>query len=99
MINQTESILKIFLYQIRNCPGSAAVHDIQLSQLSRSLFSEITKAIPIFQFDWSGKKSIKKKETLKYSEKSLISGSVQMVFMWWDLKMDFDGMFMDFLLV
>ncbi|XP_077286863.1 arginine methyltransferase 7 [Arctopsyche grandis] len=77
--------------EIKKCPGSAAVHDIQLSQLPRSSFREITKPIAIFQFDWTGKKSIKKNETLTFTEKSLITGSIEMIFMWWDLKMDPKG--------
>lgn len=83
--------LSVF-FKIKKCPGSAAVHDIQLSQLTRSSFREITKPIAIFQFDWTGKNGIKKNETLAFTEKSLITGSIEMIFMWWDLKMDPKGL-------
>lgn len=37
---------------IKKCPGSAAVHDIQLSQLPLSSFNTIIPPTPVLRFDW-----------------------------------------------
>lgn len=37
---------------VRNCPGSAAVHDIQLSQLPLTSFNTIIPPTPVLEFDW-----------------------------------------------
>ncbi|CAK1544911.1 unnamed protein product [Leptosia nina] len=77
--------------KMKNCPGSAAVHDIQLSQLPRQAFTEISEQIPVFLYDWSGGSDIIKRRTGKQNFNALATGNAQMVFMWWELNMDTEG--------
>ncbi|XP_047516554.1 protein arginine N-methyltransferase 7 isoform X1 [Pieris napi] len=77
--------------KMKDCGGSAAVHDIQLSQLPRQAFKEISDQIPVFYYDWSGRSAIDKKRTVKQQFNSMITGNAQMVFMWWELNMDMEG--------
>lgn len=36
--------------EVVQCPGAAAVHDIQLSQLSPDLFKTILPPVPVFRY-------------------------------------------------
>ncbi|VVD04916.1 unnamed protein product [Leptidea sinapis] len=76
---------------IKNCAGSAAVHDIQLSQIPRNSFVEISEQIPVFYYDWSGKSAIDMKKTIKQKFTVTATGKAQAVFMWWELNMDTEG--------
>ncbi|XP_041987392.1 protein arginine N-methyltransferase 7-like isoform X2 [Aricia agestis] len=77
--------------KMKDCAGSAAVHDIQLSQLPRTDFKEVSEPIPVFYYDWSGKTPIDMKRTVKQKFSITNTGHAQMVFMWWDLNMDTEG--------
>ncbi|XP_068618340.1 protein arginine N-methyltransferase 7-like [Battus philenor] len=77
--------------KMKDCAGSAAVHDIQLSQLPRNTFRELSEQIPIFYYDWSGKTPIDFKKTVQQEFKVLATGKAQIVFMWWELNMDTEG--------
>ncbi|KAI5637866.1 protein arginine N-methyltransferase 7 [Phthorimaea operculella] len=77
--------------KMKDCAGSAAVHDIQLSQLSRKTFTELSEQLPVFYYDWSGKTPLDKKRMVKQNFTAIASGKAQMVFMWWDLNMDQEG--------
>ncbi|KAL0269287.1 UNVERIFIED_CONTAM: hypothetical protein PYX00_007077 [Menopon gallinae] len=88
--SKSETLIKI-PDKIKKCPGAAAVHDIQLSQLDHKLFKPLTKCLPVFRFDWSSKNPI---PTLRHSDvqfKAVDSGKTQVIFMWWDLVMDPEG--------
>ncbi|XP_030752768.1 protein arginine N-methyltransferase 7 [Sitophilus oryzae] len=76
---------------IKTCPGSSAVHDIQLSQLPLSSFNSIVPPIPVLRFDWSGKTPFVFTRSTIQSLKAVSHGKAQMVFMWWDLQMDIEG--------
>lgn len=76
---------------MKDCPGSAAVHDIQLSQLPRQAFRELSDPIPVFYYDWSGRTAIDMKRTVKQEFTVTSTGRAQMVFMWWELNMDTEG--------
>ncbi|XP_066254433.1 protein arginine N-methyltransferase 7 [Euwallacea similis] len=76
---------------IRKCPGSAAVHDIQLSQLPLSSFNPIIPPTPVLRFDWSGKTPFVFERSTIQTLTSLREGKAQMVFMWWELQMDING--------
>lgn len=78
-------------HQMKDCPGSAAVHDIQLSQLPRQAFRELSDPIPVFYYDWSGRTAIDMKRTVKQEFTVTSTGRAQMVFMWWELNMDTEG--------
>lgn len=67
------------------------MHDIQLSQLPLSDFKMLSDPIVVFEFDWSGKIPLIKNETNMKKTLASASGNVQMVFVWWDLKMDING--------
>ncbi|XP_060519406.1 protein arginine N-methyltransferase 7 [Cylas formicarius] len=71
------------------CAGSAAVHDVQLSQLSR--FNAITSPEPVLRFDWSGRTPFVYDRSTITSAVSQADGTAQMVFMWWELQMDADN--------
>ncbi|XP_060802656.1 protein arginine N-methyltransferase 7 isoform X2 [Amyelois transitella] len=77
--------------KMKDCAGSAAVHDIQLSQLPRSSFRELSDPIPVFYYDWSGRSPIDFKRTVKQQFSASGTGRAQMVFMWWELNMDTEG--------
>ncbi|KAL7641061.1 UNVERIFIED_CONTAM: hypothetical protein RMT77_008198 [Armadillidium vulgare] len=71
------------------CAGTAAVHDVQLSEISSQSFTPLSESIPVFEFDWSGRNiPLVKKRHTSNSFESLSSGNCDAVFMWWDLKMD-----------
>ncbi|KAF9419379.1 hypothetical protein HW555_004027 [Spodoptera exigua] len=74
-----------------DCPGSAAVHDLQLSQLPRNAFRELSDQIPVFYYDWSGRTPIIMKRTVKQDFTVSSTGKAQVVFMWWELNMDTEG--------
>nr|XP_021192702.2 protein arginine N-methyltransferase 7 isoform X2 [Helicoverpa armigera] len=74
-----------------DCPGSAAVHDLQLSQLPRHAFKELSEQIPVFVYDWSGETPIVMKQTVKQDFTVSDTGRAQVVFMWWELNMDTEG--------
>ncbi|KAG7162057.1 arginine N-methyltransferase 7-like [Homarus americanus] len=77
---------------VQRCPGAAAVHDIQLSQVPQEWFTPMSHPLPVFWFDWSGRqKDIPCDETTRVKFKTLASGDCDAVFMWWDLRMDQDG--------
>ncbi|KAM3966407.1 arginine methyltransferase 7 [Aphomia sociella] len=77
--------------KMKDCGGSAAVHDIQLSQLPRQAFRELSDQIPVFYYDWSGRTPIDMKRTVKQQFTVTNTGRAQMVFMWWELNMDTEG--------
>ncbi|GBP58490.1 Protein arginine N-methyltransferase 7 [Eumeta japonica] len=74
--------------KMKDCAGSAAVHDVQLSQLPRNAFRELSEQIPIFYYDWSGKTPIDMKKIIKQQFAAVATGRAQVVFMWWELNMD-----------
>ncbi|KAL0118065.1 hypothetical protein PUN28_009028 [Cardiocondyla obscurior] len=76
---------------IQACSGAAAVHDMQLSRLSRDAFVPLLPAQPIFRFDWSGKTPLLNNEKVSLLTQPLTSGIAHAIFMWWDLNMDTDN--------
>lgn len=76
---------------IRSCPGTAAVHDIQLSQLPPHSFNTIISPIAVLRFDWSGRTPFVFNRFTINSVKSECNGIAQAVFMWWVLQMDTEG--------
>lgn len=71
---------------VRDCEGSASLHDIQLSQLVPGEdFTPVTKPIEVLHFDFN------KLEDTPTSEEFPIANSDQLgtdaVFMWWSCKM------------
>lgn len=75
----------------KECSGSAAVHDIQLSQLPESSFNTIIPPIPVLRFDWSGRTPFVFERSTINTVKSERQGIAQCVFMWWELQMDTEG--------
>lgn len=67
------------------------MHDIQLNQLTESKFKKLTKPQAVLEFDFSGRTSL---DPYRVIDKNFViekSGNAQMVFMWWDLKMNPKG--------
>ncbi|GFY67684.1 protein arginine N-methyltransferase 7 [Trichonephila inaurata madagascariensis] len=77
--------------KVTSCHGSAAVHDVQMSQIPQDKFTRLTDPICVFEFSFTGEKSIEMNETFIKQVPSIASGSCEIVFMWWTLKMDMDG--------
>lgn len=75
---------------VKECVGTPAVHDIQLSQFPSTHFRTIISPIPIFHFDWSGKLEIPKQRCELQTKIIENNGLAQVIFVWWDLKMDPD---------
>uniref|UniRef100_A0A7I5E8E6 Protein arginine N-methyltransferase n=1 Tax=Haemonchus contortus TaxID=6289 RepID=A0A7I5E8E6_HAECO len=73
------------------CPGTAAVFDVQLSQLKRHQFTCLTDAFLAFEFDFESSDSIVYEESFDRSASCIESGHVDAVLMWWDLDMDGTG--------
>ncbi|XP_064640600.1 protein arginine N-methyltransferase 7-like [Lineus longissimus] len=74
------------------CPGSAAVYDLQLDQLVEGKdFRPITEPFKIFKFDYSGKTPIEYNRSQAAVLRTLRAGHCHAVFMWWDLHMDMDA--------
>ncbi|KAJ1529336.1 hypothetical protein ONE63_006126 [Megalurothrips usitatus] len=76
---------------VASCPGAAAVHDIQLSQLSPELFKTILPPEPVFRFDYSGRSPVIRDRSTVQVLKAACDGTAHAVFMWWDLVMDTKG--------
>lgn len=83
--------MKLLTFQIRNCAGSPAILDVQLSQLPRYKFIELSEVLPIFYYDWSGRTPIDKKKVVKQTLYATGDGKAHMVFVWWELNMDTEG--------
>ncbi|XP_015109826.1 protein arginine N-methyltransferase 7 [Diachasma alloeum] len=73
---------------IQKCPGSLAVHDLQLSQLPRASFTPLSPVLPLFHFDWTGRTPLVFNETSEVVFKGISGGKASGVFMWWDIVMD-----------
>lgn len=76
-----------------DCAGTAAVHDLQMSQLRRHQFIELSEPIPVFYYDWSGKIPLEKRRVVKQQFKAVDPGRAHVVFMWWELNMDTEGQY------
>lgn len=76
---------------IKQCAGSASVHDIQLSQLPESSINTIISPQPVFRFDWSGRTPFIYERSIIHTVKAENDGQAQAVFMWWELQMDTEG--------
>ncbi|XP_014662743.1 PREDICTED: protein arginine N-methyltransferase 7-like [Priapulus caudatus] len=78
-------------HKVAQCTGAAAVHDLQLDQLSPDQFEPITDPLLVFRFDYSGNTPILFNNHSVVDTKAKTEGSCDAVFMWWDLQMDLDG--------
>ncbi|XP_076448751.1 protein arginine N-methyltransferase 7-like [Babylonia areolata] len=73
------------------CGGVPSLHDLQLSQISPSLFTPVAPPVKVFRFDFSKRGALKKDETSEVSVEAQVDGKVDAVFVWWDLEMDPEG--------
>lgn len=76
---------------IKNCPGNAAVHDLQASQLPSHLIKPIVAPQAVLNFDFSGKTPFIFQRSTVSTLKAQRDGTANAVIMWWDLKMDIDN--------
>ncbi|XP_039963588.1 protein arginine N-methyltransferase 7 [Bactrocera tryoni] len=74
---------------VLQCKGDAAVHDMQLSQLSLEKFVPLTKPAEIFEFDFNRKSKtpvpVQRQQLLEMI--ALQPGSTDLIFYWWDISM------------
>lgn len=87
----TPRILVDAASSIKSCSEAAAVHDIQLSRLSRNEFKPLLPPQPIFRFDWSGHTPLQYNEKVCLNVSPTENGTAHAIFMWWDLNMDTEG--------
>ena len=80
-----------FHFKVAACSGAPAVHDLQLSQLDTRMFNIKGGSINICNFDFSGKTIIQTNEKFTKSFKAAMAGQIQIVFFWWELKMNPSG--------
>ncbi|XP_065299428.1 protein arginine N-methyltransferase 7-like isoform X1 [Dermacentor albipictus] len=73
---------------VRTCPGIAAVHDIQLSQLQPDDFVCVTDQMPVFRFVFSEIETLTFNETAVVHLKIKVGGTCHLVVMWWVLEMN-----------
>ncbi|XP_011304207.1 protein arginine N-methyltransferase 7 [Fopius arisanus] len=73
---------------VQTCPGSLAVHDLQLSQIPRDSFTKLSPVLPLFHFDWTGKTPLVFNETKELVFRANSRGRPSGVFMWWNIVMD-----------
>jgi protein arginine N-methyltransferase 7 len=78
---------------VNKCPGAAAVHDLQLDQVTTDMFTPITHPMPVFSFDFSGRDSPAFHRHSETQVKALSGGGgrCDAVFMWWELEMGIRG--------
>lgn len=69
--------------QIKNCPGAATVHDLQMSQLPRHLVTTIVPPQAVLNFDWSGRTPTVFERTNISAVTAACSGRAQAVFVWY----------------
>uniref|UniRef100_A0A914E2L4 Protein arginine N-methyltransferase 7 n=1 Tax=Acrobeloides nanus TaxID=290746 RepID=A0A914E2L4_9BILA len=91
--NKTPSM--VFKSPCDDCPGSAAVFDVQLSQLSSGNFTALGTPFIAFEFNFEDPDSIQYDEwktcdfiVSKVAEERAVMNAV---LMWWDLDMDGSG--------
>nr|XP_022901940.1 protein arginine N-methyltransferase 7-like [Onthophagus taurus] len=75
---------------VKNCKGTAAVHDLQLNNIDKNYFNTIISPKPIFKFDWSGKSPFIFDRSNVQTFQAERDGIAHAVFMWWELDMDID---------
>ncbi|XP_052231966.1 protein arginine N-methyltransferase 7-like isoform X1 [Dreissena polymorpha] len=76
---------------ILRCGGAPSLHDLQLDQLPEDKFTKLSEPFKVFSFDFTGQSPLLADRTTKSSVEMIVSGSVDAVFMWWDLEMDPEG--------
>ncbi|KAK6741870.1 hypothetical protein RB195_009627 [Necator americanus] len=76
-----------------DCPGTAAVYDVQLSQVHSHQFTRLSEPILAFSFDFESSDSIIYDETFDKIVTCKESGRIDAIMMWWDLDMDGKGEF------
>ncbi|XP_050700027.1 protein arginine N-methyltransferase 7-like [Eriocheir sinensis] len=78
---------------VQQCPGAAAVHDLQLSQVPRSWFTPLSEPLPVFRFDWGGRRrDLPTDEVTRVSFEALRGGGrCDAVLMWWEVTFDPEG--------
>lgn len=70
------------------CSGTAAVFDVQLSEVKCQEFRELSDPIIAFQFDFENEDKIIFDESFVREAIATRSGTVDAILMWWDIDMD-----------
>lgn len=77
--------------KFENCPGTAFLFDVQLSQYHDKFLSASDPQV-VMEFDFSGKVPIElERKSVKAFPPRLSGGTVQALLFWWDLLMDEEG--------
>lgn len=87
---ESREILLNIPKEVADCPGSSAVHDIQLSQLDISQVKTLVLPQPVFHFQWLNHNLVYER-TAMYTLEAQENGVPIGLFMWWDLQMDIDN--------
>ncbi|VDN02340.1 unnamed protein product [Thelazia callipaeda] len=73
------------------CPGTGAVHDIQLSEVPMDKITLLTSPFITFSFNFEDGPSIKYRETVIKTFTAQTDGTLEAILMWWELDMDGKG--------
>uniref|UniRef100_A0A8R1DG91 Protein arginine N-methyltransferase n=1 Tax=Caenorhabditis japonica TaxID=281687 RepID=A0A8R1DG91_CAEJA len=73
------------------CSGTAAVFDLQLSEVDRQDFRELAEPIVAFTFDFEHEDKIIFDESFIRETVATSSGTIDALMMWWDIDMDGNG--------
>lgn len=76
--------------KFQDCPGTAFLFDIQMSQFN-DMFQSAADPQVVMEFDFSGKVPIELDRQSVKAFAPKLTGSVQALFFWWDLLMDEEG--------
>ncbi|TRY61040.1 hypothetical protein TCAL_05739 [Tigriopus californicus] len=68
---------------------SFALHDVQMSQVQETWFTPITKPVPVFNFDFTGRSGpLPVNDMSCLPQLASVKGKCDAIFIWWELKMD-----------
>ncbi|CAA22252.2 Protein arginine N-methyltransferase 7 [Caenorhabditis elegans] len=73
------------------CSGTAAVFDVQLSEMKTHEFRELSEPIVAFKFDFEHEEKIIFDESFVREAVAHSSGTIDALLMWWDIDMDRNG--------
>ncbi|KAF1770637.1 hypothetical protein GCK72_002457 [Caenorhabditis remanei] len=78
-------------HPLGNCSGTAAVFDVQLSEVKTHEFQELSDPIVAFKFDFEHEEKIIFDESFVRKATAHSSGTIDAILMWWDIDMDGTG--------
>uniref|UniRef100_A0A1I7T4F0 Protein arginine N-methyltransferase n=1 Tax=Caenorhabditis tropicalis TaxID=1561998 RepID=A0A1I7T4F0_9PELO len=88
MFNNVPKLDEKEQHPLGKCSGTAAVFDVQLSEVRKHEFRELSDPLIAFQFDFENEKEIIFDESFVREAIAHSSGTIDALLMWWDIDMD-----------